>query len=299
MLQPLRRTLVLKCVLQLFSFYAVEQLPVFKQEIKFLKPKNMITEVKDGYVKTDREHGITTIEFHHPKSNSLPGKLLEALAQTIHSEGVDESTKVIILRSGGEKIFCSGASFDELETIQTAAQGTEFFSGYAKVINAMRKTPQFVIARIQGKCVGGGLGLAAAADYAIAVEGADIKLSELGAGFGPFVIGPAVQRKIGVAAFSHLAIDADTWRSGDWARRKGLYAELHPEISGMEESIERLSFTLSHSNPEAMKELKKVFWKGTEDWDELLKERAAISGRLILSEYSRKFIANFRSKKSS
>jgi methylglutaconyl-CoA hydratase len=256
----------------------------------------MITEVKDGYVKTEKEHGITTIEFFHPQSNSLPGKLLEAIAQTIHGEGVNPGTKVIILRSAGEKTFCAGASLDELETIKTAQEGTEFFNGYAKVINAMRKTPQFIIARIHGKCVGGGVGLAAAADYAIATEGADIKLSELAAGFGPFVIGPAVQRKIGLSSFTHLTIDANMWRSADWAKRKGLYAELHPEVAAMEESIERLSFTLSHFNPDAAKELKKVFWKGTEDWDELLKERAAISGRLVLSEQSRSFIQKFKSK---
>jgi methylglutaconyl-CoA hydratase len=256
----------------------------------------MITEVKDGYVKTEKEHGITTIEFYHPQSNSLPGKLLETLAQTIHGEGVDATTKVIVLRSSGENVFCSGASFSELEMITSAEEGASFFTGFAKVINAMRKAPQFIIARVQGKAVGGGVGLAAAADYAIANVGADIKLSELGAGFGPFVIGPAVQRKIGLSSFTQLTIDANTWRSADWAKRKGLYAELHPDSSGMDEAIERLSFTLSHSNPEAMSELKKIFWKGTEDWDDLLKERASISGRLILSEHSRKFIQSFKQK---
>ena len=259
----------------------------------------MTTEVNEGYVKTEKEHGITTIEFYHPQSNSLPGKLLEAIARTIHSEGVNLETKVIILKSGGERIFCAGASLDELATITTAQEGAEFFSGYAKVINAMRKTPQFIIARIHGKCVGGGVGLAAAADYAIATEGADIKLSELAAGFGPFVIGPAVQRKIGLSSFTHLTIDANMWRSADWAKRKGLYAEVHPEPAGMEESIERLSFTLSHFNPDATAELKKVFWKGTEDWDDLLRERATISGRLVLSEHSKSFIQKFKSKNKS
>ena len=249
-------------------------------------------------LKSRKNMELQQSNFTHPQSNSLPGKLLEAIARTIHSEGVNVATRVIILRSAGEKIFCSGASLDELTTITTAEQGAEFFSGYAKVINAMRKTPQFIIARIHGKCVGGGLGLAAAADYAIATEGADIKLSELSAGFGPFVIGPAVQRKIGLSSFTHLTIDANMWRSADWAKRKGLYAELHPEPSGMEDSIERLSFTLSHFNPDATKELKKVFWKGTEDWDELLKERAAISGRLILSDYTKSFIQKFKSKSS-
>jgi methylglutaconyl-CoA hydratase len=262
---------------------------------------HMITSVKDGYVKTDREHGITTIEFSHPQGNSLPGKLLEAMAHTIHSEGINPDTKVIILRSGGDSVFCSGASFDELESITTEQQGTQFFNGFGKVVNAIRKAPKFVIARIQGKCIGGGVGIAAAADYAIAVEGADIKLSELSLGIGPFVVGPAVERKLGLSAYTQLSIDATMWRSADWAKRKGLYAELHAELTGMEDSIDRLSNHLAHSNPEAMRELKKVFWKGCEHWDELLYERATISGRLVLSDYTKNFISKFRatSKKAS
>ncbi len=252
--------------------------------------------IREGYVKVEREHGIVTIEFHHPQSNSLPGALLDKLAQTIHSESHESGTKVIILRSAGDKVFCSGASFDELAAIQTEAEGLKFFSGFAKVINAMRKAPQFVIARIQGKCVGGGVGLAAAADYAIAVEGADVKLSELAVGIGPFVVGPAVERKIGLAAFSHLTIDAAIWRSADWAKRKGLFAELHGDVAGMDDSIDRLATSLSHYSPVAMAELKHIFWKGTEHWDELLNQRAAISGKLILSDHSRAFIEKFKAK---
>jgi methylglutaconyl-CoA hydratase len=259
----------------------------------------MINQIREGYVKVEHEHGIFTIEFYHPQSNSLPGALLENLAQTIHSVSHDEATKVIILRSAGEKVFCSGASFDELAAIKTEAEGLKFFSGFAKVINAMRKAPQFIIARIHGKCVGGGVGLAAAADYAIAVEGADVKLSELAVGIGPFVVGPAVERKIGLAAYSHLTIDAAVWRSADWAKRKGLFAEVHSDISAMDDSIDRLATTLSHYHPAAMTELKHIFWKGTEHWDELLKERAAISGRLILSDYSRNFIEKFKAKQKS
>jgi len=257
----------------------------------------MLKEIKDGYVKTEREHGITTIEFYHPQSNSLPSDILNALAREITDESNNINTKVIILRSGGDKVFCSGASFDELAAITTPAQGLQFFSGFANVINAMRKAPQLIIARIQGKCVGGGVGLAAAADYAIAYGNADIKLSELAVGIGPFVVGPAVERKLGLSAFSQLAIDATLWRPADWARRKGLYAELHTEaIENMDDSIDRLSTALSHYSQDAMKELKQTFWKGTEHWDELLKERAAISGRLILSEHSKKFIADFKKK---
>ena len=256
----------------------------------------MIEQIKEGHVKVEREHGIATIEFYHPQRNSLPGAILEALAKDIHSEGLNKDTKVIILKSAGDSIFCSGASFDELASIKNEEEGTRFFSGFANVINAMRKAPQLIIARIQGKSVGGGVGLAAAADYAIAVEGAEVKLSELAVGIGPFVVGPAIERKIGVSAFSQLAIDANLWRPADWARRKGLFAELHTDVAGMDDSIQRLANNLSLSNPEAMHELKKTLWKGTEHWDTLLKERAAISGRLILSDYSKKAIEKFKVK---
>ncbi|HCT24464.1 MAG TPA: enoyl-CoA hydratase, partial [Chitinophagaceae bacterium] len=214
----------------------------------------------------------------------------------IRKVGADTNTKVIVLRSGGEKVFCSGASFDELIAIENEAQGLRFFSGFAEVINAMRTVPQFIIARIHGKCVGGGVGVAAAADYAIAVQGADVKLSELAVGIGPFVVGPAVERKLGVSAFSQLAIDASMWRPAEWAKQKGLFAELHDTAEGMDDSINRLATTLAKSHPAAMQEMKQVFWKGTEDWDTLLLERAAISGRLILSEFSKNFIAAFKKK---
>lgn len=259
----------------------------------------MIEEIKEGYVKVEREHGIATIEFYHPQRNSLPGKILEALAKDIHSEGLNPETKVIILRSAGDRVFCSGASFDELMAIEDEAAGIRFFNGFAEVINAMRTAPQLIIARIQGKCVGGGVGLAAAADYAIAVEGSDVKLSELAVGIGPFVVGPAVERKIGVSAFSQLSIDASMWRPADWARRKGLFAELHADVAGMDDSITRMSTTLSHSSPEAMREMKKIFWQGTDHWDVLLKDRAKISGRLILSAHSKKAIAKFKEKQNA
>jgi len=247
-------------------------------------------------VKTETHNGVTTIEFSHPQSNSLPSKVLEQLAHEIHFAGTHAETKVIVLKSEGGKSFCAGACFDELLEITSEEQGIKFFSGFEQVINAMRKCPKFIIARIQGKCVGGGVGLAAAADYAIAVDGADIKLSELAIGIGPFVVGPAVERKIGTAAFSALAIDATMWRNSEWAKRKGLYAEVHETIENMDESVDRLSNTLAHSNPDAMAEMKKMFWKNTDDWDTMLRSRAAISGRLILSTFSKAAIEKFKSK---
>src|SRR5215213_1930667 len=252
--------------------------------------------MSEGYVKSETHNGITTVEFYHPQSNSLPGKLLEALANEIHSVANDDDSKVIVLRSAGEKAFCAGASFDELMAIKTEEQGRAFFSGFAHVINQMRKCPQLIIARIHGKCVGGGVGVAAAADYCIALEKAEIKLSELAIGIGPFVVGPAVERKVGASGFSQLAIDASLWRNAEWAKRKGLFAEVHESIENMDESIRRLANALAHSNPEAMHQLKKIFWKGTENWDSLLLERAAISGRLVLSEFTRNAIRSFKNK---
>jgi methylglutaconyl-CoA hydratase len=256
----------------------------------------MAKDLINGYVSSETHKGITTIEFFHPQSNSLPRRILEDLANEVHTAGTDNDTRVIVVRSGGEKTFCSGASFDELSAIENEKKGFDFFSGFANVINAMRKSPKLIIGRIHGKCVGGGVGLAAAVDYAIAMEGADIRLSELAVGIGPFVVGPAVERKIGSSAFSQLAIDASKWRNADWARRKGLYAELHPTVEGMDESIFHLANQLAHSSPEAMTELKRMFWKGTEDWDDLLCRRAEISGRLVLSSFTKEAIAKFKSK---
>jgi len=254
----------------------------------------MISQVKEGYVKSDVRNGIETLEFFHPQSNSLPSKILEELAKEFHYSAHDDEVKVIILKSAGDRAFCAGASFEELAAIKNAEQGLQFFSGFAHVINEMRKCPKMIIGRVQGKCVGGGVGLAAATDYCIAVESAEVKLSELAIGIGPFVVGPAVERKIGLSAFSQLAIDASLWRTADWAKRKGLFSEVHDSIETMDESIHRLATTLAHSHPAAMAEIKKVLWKGTENWDQLLMERAAISGRLVLSGFSRNAIAKFK-----
>ena len=252
----------------------------------------------EAYVKYENHHGITYIEFFHPQSNSLPAKILNDLAHTVTHAGIDPETKVIVLRSTGEKAFCAGASFDELTAIKSEQEGLEFFSGFARVINAMRKCQKLIIGRIQGRCVGGGVGLAASADYAVATAKSEIKLSELAVGIGPFVVGPAVERKIGASAFSQLAIDASMWRNAEWAKRKGLFAEVYETTAEVDEAIARLASTLAHSSPEAMTEMKKIFWKGTDHWDELLTERAKISGRLVLSTFTREAIAKFKTKGS-
>lgn len=247
-----------------------------------------------GKVETHVAEGIVTIEFSHPQSNSLPGVLLHQLATEIENASKNRYTKVIIIKSNGEKTFCAGASFDELISISDLEAGKKFFSGFASVINAMRKAPKFIIARVQGKVVGGGVGIASAADYTLATEAASVKLSELNVGIGPFVVGPAVERKVGTAAFMALSINAGEWMSAQWAKEKSLYANIYPTILELDKAVDELAGKLSQSNPEAMKQLKRVFWEGTENWDTILAERAEMSGRLVLSEFTRKFIEKFK-----
>lgn len=251
---------------------------------------------QQGNVSKAIENGICSIEFYHPMSNSLPGKLLNELANTITEAGKDDTVKLIILRSAGEKTFCAGASFDELISINDFETGKEFFSGFAKVINAARKCPKFIIGRVQGKAVGGGVGMASAVDFCYATKAASVKLSELAVGIGPFVVGPAVERKVGLSAMSQMAINATEWYSADWAKEKGLYADVFETIEDLDNAIIALAEKLSKSNPEAMQLLKKVFWEGTENWDTLLVERAAMSGKLVLSDFTRNAINSFKGR---
>jgi methylglutaconyl-CoA hydratase len=256
-----------------------------------LNKKNM-----KEYVKLDVENGIGTIEFFHPQSNSLPENILAELATTITNAGEDENIKVIILKSAGERAFCAGASFDELVAIDTPENGKKFFSGFANVINAARKCPKFIIGRVQGKAVGGGVGMASATDYCFATKFASVKLSELAIGIGPFVVGPAVERKVGISAFSAMTINATNWLDAAWAREKGLYTEVFDSVEDMDVEINKLASSLSKSNPEAMEGLKKIMWEGTEHWDTLLIERAERSGKLVLSDFTKNAIEKFKSK---
>ena len=248
----------------------------------------------DAYVKHDIQENIATIEFFHPEQNSLPGDILKILADTITEVGNNEDVKVVILKSGGDRTFCAGASFKELMAISDAETGKVFFSGFANVINAMRKCPKFIIGRIQGKTVGGGVGIAASTDYCIATKFASIKLSELNVGIGPFVVSPAIERKMGVSAMSQIAIDSNTFYDANWAREKGLYASVYESIEEMDNAVQTFAKQLCTYNPEAMTEMKKVFWRGTEDWNNLLGERAAISGRLVLSDFTKETLKKFK-----
>jgi methylglutaconyl-CoA hydratase len=254
--------------------------------------------MEQGWVKTNSDFNgeVAKITFYHPQSNSLPGELLRKIAYEIEMAAKNPMYKVILLQSEGEKAFCAGASFDELVSIETEEDGLNFFSGFAKVINAIRKSPKFVIVRVQNKAVGGGVGIACSADYCFATSKASAKLSELAVGIGPFVVGPAVERKVGKSAFQQMTIHAAKWHSADWAKEKGMYNEVFDTEAQMDEAIQALLIFLISANPEAMADLKKVFWEGTENWDELLIHRAKISGKLVLSEFTKKAINRFKAR---
>ena len=248
------------------------------------------------YVKLKIENGIGTIEFFHPQSNSLPSHVLNKLSETITAAGKNDEVKVIILRSGGDRAFCAGASLDELMAIEDESQGKQFFSGFANFINVARKCPKFIIGRVQGKAVGGGVGMASSMDYCFATKYAFVKLSELAIGIGPFVVGPPIERKIGLAAFSQLSINATEWHSAQWAKEKGLFAEVYETAEEMDVAIQTLAEKLASSNPDSMRALKQVMWEGMDHWDNLLLERAAMSGRWVLSDFTQKTLSRLKQR---
>ena len=248
---------------------------------------------QQGHVKAQIENGIATIEFYHPSHNSLPSNLLNALKESIEDHGQNPDVNLIVVKSAGDRTFCAGASFDELVRIENEVEGKKFFMGFASVINAIRKCPKIVIGRVQGKAVGGGVGLSSAFDYCMATKYASVKLSELAVGIGPFVIGPAVQRKVGVSAFSQMAINATEWQTAEWAGQRGLFHEVFDSTEQLDEYLDHFCTKLNTMNPEALALLKKVFWEGTDHWDQLLEERAEMSGRLVLSKFAKETISGF------
>lgn len=247
----------------------------------------------EGYVNSVTENKITTIEFYHPAQNSLPSHLLAELVLHIDRAGQDKNTLLIVLKSAGDRTFCAGASFTELVAIDNFEKGKKFFMGFAHVINAIRRCPKIVIGRVQGKAVGGGVGLASACDYCIASQYASVKLSELAVGIGPFVIGPAVERKTGLSAFSQMALNATEWQTAAWAKSKGLFTEVFDTTEQLDAYLNHFTSILAEKNPEALSLLKKVFWEGTDHWDVLLEKRAEMSGQLILSDFSKNAIQSF------
>ncbi|MCM8569734.1 enoyl-CoA hydratase/isomerase family protein [Gramella jeungdoensis] len=254
----------------------------------------MTTSRENGSLYTSIENKIATVEFGHPASNSFPSELLDRLEKEFRKLSDDENVNVILLKSEGEKAFCAGASFNELIEIDDLESGRKFFSGFANVINAMRACKKPVIGRIQGKTVGGGVGLVAACDYAMATDAAAIRLSELSIGIGPFVIAPAVKRKMGVGALAELSLAAHEWKNAYWAKEKGLYARVFENIKDLDKEVEIFTSKLASYNPSALEEMKKSLWKGTENWEHLLYERAAISGELVLSEFTKQALAKFK-----
>jgi len=248
----------------------------------------------NGTIQTIVENKIATITFSHPASNSFPSNQLAALTDELKGLSDNDNVSVIVLKSDGEGAFCAGASFDELLSVSNLEEGQAFFSGFANVINAMRSCSKLIVGRIQGKAVGGGVGLVAACDYVFATDYASVKLSEIAIGIGPFVIEPAVSRKIGKTAMAQLTLEAHDWKNAEWAFEKGLYTDLSPSISDMDSALNGFVAILASYNPEALFEMKKVFWEGTTHWDKLLYERAAISGKLVLSDFTKKALQQFK-----
>jgi len=253
----------------------------------------MSLENTNGSLETSFQHTIATVQFGHPASNSFPRKLLDALTAEINELSRNEEVSVIILKSEGNRVFCSGASFDELLQVQNEEQGTEFFSGFAHLLNAMRNCNKLIIGRVQGKAVGGGVGIISACDYVFATPESDVKLSELAIGIGPFVIEPAVSRKIGKTAMTEMTLAAHEWKSANWAFQKGLFSVLSTAES-LDSDVENFAQKLSSYNPEALQEMKKIIWEGTEQWESILIERAKITGKLVLSDFSRNALLQFK-----
>lgn len=253
----------------------------------------MSSENQKGSLQTTFQNAVATVQFGHPASNSFPRELLDRLTAEINLLSRNETISVIVLKSEGSKVFCSGASFDELLTIENEVQGTEFFSGFAHLLNAMRNCTKLIIGRVQGKAVGGGVGIVAACDYVLATPESAIKLSELAIGIGPFVIEPAVSRKIGKSAMTEMTLAAHEWKSANWALQKGLFSVIH-EMSELDAVIENFSQKLSSYNPEALSEMKTIIWENTENWESLLFERAAITGKLVLSDFTKKALLQFK-----
>jgi len=248
----------------------------------------------EAYVRLNIVGRVGYITFYHPNRNAMPSTVLELLAHTITTAGENDEVAVIVLKSGGDRAFCAGASFDEIIAIEDEETGFQFFSGFANVINAMRICPKLIIGRVQGKSVGGGVGLAAATDYCLATQYAAIKLSELSIGIGPFVIEPAVSRRVGKTAMSQMTIDAETFFSAEFAKEKGLFSEVFKTTEALDLAVENLAKKLAGYNPEALQAMKKIMWEGTNDWDVLLSERAKISGTLVLSSFTKKALKRFQ-----
>ena len=249
-----------------------------------------------GYIKTNIDGQIATIEFFHHAHNSLPGDLLAKLKSAIDECGINDEVLLIVLKSGGDRTFCAGASFNELASIENEVSGKSFFMGFANVINAIRKCPKIVIGRVHGKAVGGGVGIASAVDYCMATKYASVRLSELAVGIGPFVIGPSVERKVGTSAFSQMALNPTEWQTAEWGKQKGLFTEVFASTEQLDDYIAHFTKGLVKMNPEALTQLKQVFWEGTDHWDDLLEKRAEMSGKLVLSKFAKKAIRSFLEK---
>src|SRR5690606_8836165 len=248
----------------------------------------------NGSLYTNIVNGIATVEFGHPAGNSFVADLLDRLTLAIDQLSENIEVSVIVLRSEGDRAFCGGASFEELTQISTLSEGKIFFNRFALLINSMRRCKKVIVGRVQGKTVGGGVGIVAACDYVFAAEAAAVRLSELTIGIAPLVIAPAVERKIGVAALSEISLSPTEWKNAYWALEKGLFSKIFPKLGELDREQGIFTDNLAKYNPEALMEWRKVLWEGTDHWDKLLTDRAELSGRLVLSEQTKTALHTFK-----
>lgn len=243
--------------------------------------------VSDGSVSIHVKDKIGIITFGHPKGNSLPGKLLKKIADKLNAFSADEDVDAIFIQSEGEKAFCAGASFEELLKVKTFEDGKRFFSGFADVIIAQLNSPKIIVTRVHGKVVGGGVGIVAASDYVLANKQAGLRLSELELGIGPFVIGPALERKIGKAHYATLAFGTK-WMNAQWGQDCGLYNELFPNINELDIGVKNYIKKLRGFNPKAVSELKKTLID--KSFEKTIREQVALTAKFCCEEFTQEKI---------
>lgn len=249
--------------------------------------------MNQGSVTTEIRTGFARIVFSHPAHNSMPSQLLSDLVRQIEEAGHNDEIGAVLLRSEGEGTFCAGANLDELLSIKEEETGKDFFMGFANVILAMRRCPKPIIVAVQGKAIGGGVGIAAAADYCLGCRASQVKLSELAIAIGPFVILPALIRKMGVAAAGQLSLDTE-WHTAAWGRDNGLFQRVYAGPEELFREARILAERVGKFNPNASARLKQSLWEDTDHWPALLAERAATTGRLVMSGEAKTALGNLK-----
>lgn len=291
---------ILLNIIHFFSAIGKKYIILLRKSVgKFISTSKgiMLADNQNGSLHSRISKGIATIEFGHPKANSLTSALLEGLMQEFNSLSENDKVSLILLKSKGEGAFCAGASFDELLQIDNLTDATHFFNGFANVFLAMRNCKKPIVGQIQGKATGGGVGLIAACDYTLATENAWIRLPELAIGIAPFVIAPVLIRKIGTTALNEMYMTPNLWKESHWAQRYNLYTQVLKNIKELNEQTAHFTENLAKINSNVLAEMKQITWKNTENWSEELHKNATLSAKFLLSEETKSILMNFKNSK--